>query len=165
MLKKWKIIKKYPNYQVSNYGEVINIKSGKKRKLQNGPGGYLILVLYKDGKPGSVYIHRLVAEAFLGPCPKDKEVNHKDGNKINPYVKNLEYVTRKENVKHSYKIGLQEGKKGEKNVRSKLKNKDINKIIKMHNTKKYYQWEIAKIFGVHQVQISRIINGKTWNKI
>ena len=55
----------------------------------------------------TVYIHRLVAEYFLGKPEKDDyQVNHKDGNKLNNFVENLEWCSRIENIRHAYKTGL-----------------------------------------------------------
>lgn len=57
---------------------------------------------YKRG----CYVHRLVASAFYGPCPDNKEVNHIDGNPLNNRADNLEYVTRSGNLKHAWATGL-----------------------------------------------------------
>ena len=78
-------------------------------------------------------IHRLVAETFI-PNPEDKrEVNHKDGNKLNNRADNLEWATRSENQKHAYKIGLQKSSEKQKQAVSKW-NKE-NKIKSVHQYK------------------------------
>ena len=107
----WKDIKGYEGlYQVSNLGKVkrlrfINkhtnieketIKSQKIRK-----DGYLEVVLYKDGKGKCIQVHRIVATAFIPNIENKPQVNHIDGNKKNNIVKNLEWVTRSENMRHS----------------------------------------------------------------
>ena len=72
-------------------------------------GGYLRVVLMKDSKYKHFSVHRIVAQLFI-PNPENKpEVNHKDGNKQNNFVENLEWVTSKENIIHSYKTGLNKG--------------------------------------------------------
>ncbi len=167
---KWKKIKDYP-YKISNLGRVKRIESdhrtfiGKILKLNMDTCGYLYVTFCKNGCRKNFLVHRLVAEIFLGSCPKDKEVNHIDGNKQNPHVDNLEYVTRSENIKHAYKLGLRRGMKGEKSPVSKLKEKDVKKIRKLYKTGNYLQKEIAKMFNVTTMNISKIVCRESWNHI
>ena len=109
----WKDIKGYEGkYEISNFGRVkSHVKIGTptyyKTPILSTPGYYTVC-LSKDGKVSrSVGIHRLVAEAFVENTDKTKtEVNHKDGDKLNNYYENLEWVTRKENNEHAIKSGL-----------------------------------------------------------
>ena len=109
----WKDVKGYEGkYEISNFGRVkSHVKIGTptyyKTPILSTPGYYTVC-LSKDGKVSrSVGIHRLVAEAFVENTDKTKtEVNHKDGNKLNNYYENLEWVTRKENNEHAVKSGL-----------------------------------------------------------
>ena len=109
----WKDIKGYEGkYEISNFGRVkSHIKIGTptyyKTPILSTPGYYTVC-LSKDGKVSySVGIHRLVAEAFVENTDKTKtEVNHKDGDKLNNYYENLEWVTRKKNNEHAIKSGL-----------------------------------------------------------
>ena len=92
-------------YVVRSDGTVFSLKTNKQ--LRPGPNsrGYLTVNLY-DGsvpkKPRSFLLHRLVAEAFLGAS--ELQVNHKDGNKFNNHVDNLEWVTGKENIRHAIDV-------------------------------------------------------------
>lgn len=91
-----------PNYKVSNYGRVMHWKKRHVLKQQARKDGYKYVSL--DRK--NYRVHRLVSMAFL-PNPKKKpEVNHKDGNKANNTVWNLEWATGIENRKHAVKCGL-----------------------------------------------------------
>lgn len=102
-MKEWKEIKGFENYKISNDGEVMN-GEGKKLKPFKTNSGYLQIHLFKDGKRYKKYIHRLVAEYFV-IRPRSilyNEVNHIDGNKKNNSANNLEWVTRSENLNHSY---------------------------------------------------------------
>src|SRR5574344_126522 len=106
----WRDIEGYEGiYQVSNLGRV---KSEHKRNgvtiLKNRVGntGYCTLSLYKNKKTKNFSVHRLVALAFIDN-PTNKEcVNHKDGNKLNNHVNNLEWTTNEENIKHAWASGL-----------------------------------------------------------
>lgn len=103
----WKPVPSFPDLAVSNKGRVMNIHSGSIRKPQfNKRTGYYNISVSKNGDHKNVYIHSLVAEAFLGKRPDKHDVNHIDGNKLNNSVDNLEYCTRSENVSHAYRTGL-----------------------------------------------------------
>lgn len=99
-------------YEVSNLGNVrravdgINTHAGRAKKVSLSGNGYLIFGHCVNGKRKNILVHRAVAEAFLGPCPSGMQVNHKDGNKTNNRVDNLEYVTVSGNAKHAIKMGL-----------------------------------------------------------
>lgn len=102
----WKEIKDFPNYEVSNKGRVRNRLTGSILKgAIDKTTGYLKVGLYKNKVGFTKPIHRLVAETFLGLFI-NLDVNHKDGNKLNNELENLEWCTRSDNMKHAYKIGL-----------------------------------------------------------
>lgn len=102
-------------YSISNEGRVMRNRIGKGtfmgRVLRPGRSsrGYLIVCLY-DGSSRenriTKAVHKLVAKAFLGPCPKGLQVNHKDGIKQNNHVENLEYVSPSRNSIHAVEFGL-----------------------------------------------------------
>ena len=106
----WKSIKGFRGkYKVSNRGRVARITKAKslrclKGKLNNK--GYLRVGLVKNHKLHSFRVHRLVGLAFI-PNPLNKpQINHKDGNKLNNRVDNLEWVTNEENYEHAIKHNL-----------------------------------------------------------
>lgn len=115
---KWKVMDDKLHY-VSNIGRIKRIKYIAKRYGKTGnctkpeiirkfhitPKGYARLQI--NGK--SVFVHTLVATYFIGPKPNPKaQVNHKDGNKTNNYVKNIEWVTPSKNLQHAYDTGLRQ---------------------------------------------------------
>ena len=120
-------IKKFPDYYITEDGEVYSWRSVRKLKCRTDSQGYLRVFLVKDGKTFSVSVHRLVAEAFI-PNPENKpEVNHIDGDKQNAKKSNLEWVTHSENIKHSIHVlghnhcaMINKGKFGKENRLSKI---------------------------------------------
>ena len=99
-------------YTVTDDGRVFSLmnSSFKRRTIEKKQGidkdGYPYVMLYKDGKRKHMTVHRLVASAFLENDDDLPQVNHKDGNKQNNTVENLEWCTASHNVQHSYDIGL-----------------------------------------------------------
>lgn len=92
----WKKIDRYPRYSISDTGLLRNDKTGKILKPGKDSNGYLSFIFHGKHK----LIHRLVAEAFI-PNPLNlPEIHHKDHNRTNNVVSNLEWVTRKENATH-----------------------------------------------------------------
>lgn len=106
-MEKGEIIEEIPGYvglyQVTNLGSVY--RNGKRLKSFIN-GKYTKVNLYKDGVMTQHTVHRLVATAFIPNPDNKKEVNHKDGNKTNNHVSNLEWVTSSENRQHAYDTGL-----------------------------------------------------------
>ncbi len=99
----YRAIKGYEkNYEIDVDGNIRSLSSNKILKPGISKKGYKIVSLWRDGKGTTKYVHRLVAETFL-PMKKDKKIiNHKDGNKLNNNINNLEWVTYSENNKHAY---------------------------------------------------------------
>ena len=125
-----KVIDTHPNYRITSDGRVIN-KYDKEKVLDGcSKDGYLKVNLYNDGVGSSKRVHRLVAEAFI-PNPDNKpDVNHKNGNKHDNCVDNLEWVTKSENMKHAYQTGLAKphptyGMLGKKNPNGGSKGKPV----------------------------------------
>lgn len=102
----YKTIEDYPNYEVSNLGNVRNKKTGRVLRPSVDKDGYLYVQLYNDNKPKTFRIHRLVTSTLIPNPENKKEVNHINGDKTNNCVSNLEWCTRSENVSHAYRAGL-----------------------------------------------------------
>ena len=104
-------------YEVSNLGDVRSVErevredaprvlAGRVRKPHVTPFGYLRLQLTREAAKTNVFVHRLVADAFVPKVEGKPEVNHKDGDKLNNRAENLEWATRSENNQHAYETGL-----------------------------------------------------------
>lgn len=112
---KYKRIKEYPNYKVSESGKVKNVNGKvlkgflRKSKYRDGSirqGKHLRVRLYNGKFIHAIPIHRLVAEAFI-PNPLNlPQINHKDGNPLNNHKDNLEWCTYAQNTQHAYDTGL-----------------------------------------------------------
>lgn len=83
----------YTNYKVSNTGKVMNIRRNRELKLSKDKYGYLTVGIVIGGKVKTKKVHRLVAEAFLDDYVDTLQVNHRDENKTNNSVSNLEMCT------------------------------------------------------------------------
>lgn len=112
----WKPVKGYAGlYEVSNLGRLRSLprkgtKGGIISPTYSNTKHYAHVPLTKNAKVRTVSLHRIVAEAFI-PNPENKpQVNHKDGNKRNNAVDNLEWATPEENMQHAFRTGLKDTK-------------------------------------------------------
>ena len=168
----WKDIKGYEGlYQISNLGRVrsldmmANSKNGSKRfvkgKIKNpflNQGGYLQVHLSKNGKRKMYRVHRLVYEAFIGEIPKGYQVNHKDENKQNNILSNIDtLMTPKENLNW----GTRNERAGKSLTNHPQKSKPViqksldGKVIKIWPSAN----EIQRQLGYSQGSISKCCNG------
>lgn len=157
-------IKDFPRYYIHDDGEVW---SGKyKRRLSHGiTYGYHHVTLCKNNKKYTRRIHTLVLEHFIGKKPCGFEARHLDGNKDNNKLSNLRWGTKKENGEDKVEHGRSKINKGESHGISKLTEQDVRMIIYMYKTGDFTQREIAEIYKIHQVHVSRIIMKKRWKHI
>lgn len=115
----WKDIPGYEGYyQASNLGNIKSLlfqnnvynKKYKREKIlkqKRSKDNTMRIELWKDGEHRTWLVHRLIALTFLENGNKNLTVNHKDGNRLNNNVENLEMVTLKENIQHAFRTGLQ----------------------------------------------------------
>ncbi len=163
-------------YQVSNYGDARSVNRailhwaggrsniiGRKLKPHINSNGYKQIVLSIKGKTKSVILHKLVANTFIKKSKNNLQVNHIDGNKLNNFVSNLEFVTAKDNMLHAYKIGLRNN--GSKHHLSKLTETKVLLIRKKYKPRTVSCAKLASEFGVSRGCVSAIINRYSWNHI
>ena len=180
MHEKWKTIDNYELYDVSNLGRIRswNNNSGNgtgrriaPRVLRLGvcPGGYPQVSLCVSGTTKKLSVHRLVLEAFVGPCPAGMECCHNDGSRANNHLGNLRWDTRSANrqdaITHGTWVAPKADNRGEANGQAKLTKADVIRIRAIYATGKITQRELGKQFGVGQSQVSCIVNGQKWAHI
>ena len=151
----------YENYYVSPNGEVFN-RFNKKLSPCNNGRGYLVLGLTVNGKRFTKAIHRLVAEAYVENPNGLEEVNHKDGNRLNNNMENLEWVTHSENIKHSYVLGNRSAK-GSKNANSKTTEEIVHQICQ-HILDELSSSEIRDL-GYSYILVRSIKTKSNWSHI
>lgn len=153
------------NFYVSDLGNVINVKTGHimKQKCTKHTDYYCIVCLHHKQKDYHKSVHRLVAEAFI-PNPDNKpQINHKDCDKTNNTVTNLEWCTAYENMQHAKSHGLRP--RGEKNGTSKYTTKQIIKVCKLLESNKLSYKEIMIETNVNIDTIRDIRSHKSWRHV
>lgn len=187
MSETWKDITEYEGvYQISNLGRVKSLSRYKngihgkhmtkekilKRLINKGGYSYIVLNYKKNRK--HMLVHRLVVCEFLENKFNKKYVNHKDGNKINNDIKNLEWVTASENSSHAFRLGLRKPTLGLINGMAKFSENEILLIREMFENKQLIEdghsicinkKEVAKIFGTTHKYIDSILKRRVWKHI
>lgn len=160
-------------YSVSNMGRVrrdiavAGTRAGRilKHTLRRG-NNYPCVHLSRNGTIKKVvFVHCLVAAAFLGERPAEQEVNHKNGIKTDSRLKNLEYVTRSENSQHALAMGLIPSRKGQRNPGAKLTDDKVREMRALLATTRIGQREIATQFGVSQSLVSLVLKRDIWRHV
>ena len=129
--------------------------------------GYRRVHVSNNGKDCKFLVHRIVAETFI-PNPKNLPcVNHKDGNKLNCSVDNLEWCSYGENLSHAFRTGLRNCK-GESNTRHKLTKSDVLEIRKRYVKGKHSEnnsYGLGIHYGVSPKTIQNIVKRKSWTHV
>lgn len=181
----WKPISGWP-YEVSSWGRVRRLEFSKPfyeagrllaTRCRRGKGGGYPSVWLHRRKPGesksevrAACVHTLVMEAFVGPRPFGMQVNHKDADKSNNRIENLEYCTPKENAQHAKRLGLLGGGgkkgprpqiRGEKNPNSKYSRQQIIQCHALRHKGRSYR-QIAAETGVTFHYVKKVLCGENW---
>lgn len=140
-------------YQVTTLGRIWSMRRKKFLTFFSEKKGYLTASLRKDNKEHYLSLHRIIGKAFI-PNPENKpQINHKNGNKLDNRISNLEWCTARENIQHACNTGL--------NKVFKIHTDDKYKICKAYQTGIFSQKRLAKIFNISQPGISYIVNTYT----
>lgn len=156
-------------YLISNYGRIIGAR-GKILKTRTDEYGYETVTVGITKFRSREAVHRLVARAFI-PKPNEVdcfEVNHKDFNRKNNRVENLEWVTHKDNIKYSYENNSEAqylARDGVKNGRATFSDDDILEIRRLYNDAHISIAEISRIFNSKHSTIGNIVHNQTWKHL
>ena len=152
-------------YLVSETGDVYSVRrqgtDGRMLSTRFNSVGYVCVDLRRGKSKKRALVHRLVGEAFI-PKPTGKNfINHKDGDKTNNNVSNLEWCTRSENMKHAIKTGLNRipGLSNEQHPNHKLSNRDVIEIRRLYSEGVKCA-DLGRRFCVTREQIYNIVSGK-----
>jgi hypothetical protein len=150
-------LESFSNYECTKNGEVVNVCTGRVLKPFKSKSGYLNVYIYSDeGKKKGFRVNRLVAISHIDNPNNKPQVNHIDGNKLNNTVKNLEWVTPKENMQHAHKTGLINPKKGKEHKRSKpIKCYHPNGEVTIHDNSRF----LCKELNLHRGSVMKCLNG------
>ena len=171
---KWRQIKGYESYEVSNTGLVrsvdreikrtdgqIRFVEGKELTIQHDSrsGRPMVRLYHAETRKGKTFkVHRLVALMFLGPRPEGTETCHLDGDVTNNNDWNLQYKSKSSNqidiMKHTKQCAA-----------GKLTVEDVVEIRRAYKEKEMNQYELAEKFGISQASVSEIVNRKTFKFI
>ena len=155
-------IKDFPNYEISNLGNVYSLycKQGKRSQKRickpqlNGIEYYSVRLYDRKKKTKNKYlINRLVAQAFLENPENKPQVNHKDSNKLNNKLSNLEWCTNGENQIHARNHGVKN---------HKLTMDIANEIRDIYNKGNITQAKLAKKYKISQPQVNNIVRNIRW---
>lgn len=154
------------SYQISDSGRIFTkrrlignqIYYGKELVPQLTQDGYLKVTLSKNGDCKKFYLHRLVAIQFIENSTNLPQVNHKDGNKLNNNINNLEWCTKQENQSHAVRTGLMQ--RGQDRPSAKLTEAEVLEIYKLKGILKAQ--DIANKYNVSKNTINCILRGSKW---
>lgn len=156
------------DYEVSNFGRVRRARPGRRTHAGRvmtptlGKIGYLTVSPTIARRNTRIYVHQLVARAFIGPCPTAHEVNHRDGCKTNNRATNLEYVTHAGNMGHAARTGL--AAHGTRVSGAKL---DEVRVIELRARRAAgASWaQLEREFGVAKATARAAAFGQNWRRV
>ena len=180
----WRSIPDFPGYEISSHGEVRSLareyvrhghpvkvrerllKSRVKRR--DGKPVAVLVSLSRDGKGHHLRIHRLVLEAFVGPCPDGMEGCHNDGNPLRNVVDNLRWDTPKENQADSVRHGTKHAPPqhiGEAHPSARMTPEKVRIIRSVNDWSYGAVVRVARQLGVTERMVHSVRTGETWGHV
>lgn len=164
-MEEWKSVTYCDGFSVSSAGRVRRNKDGVILKQHQEPSGYWSVDLPIKSSWKRKRVHKVVTEAFWGACPEGQCVNHKDGDKSNNAVGNLEYCTYTHNNNHAIKMGLRVPARGENVGLARLKDEQVLEIYRLAHKPETTNPEVGKLFGISAAEVSLIKVGLRWQHL
>jgi len=143
-------------YTISEEGDVFGRKGNKLKPFANRRGYYSVR-LYREGVSKDDTIHRLVAKSFLG-FQKEMTVNHKDNNKKNNHISNLEWMSNADNLRHSFENGYRKNMGHKKGITYAIEKTLLDKIVDEWIETRCSIRKIARKYGVGRSTLQYQIN-------
>lgn len=167
----WKAIDSEGWYEVSNHGRVrswrnpakLRRKDPKIIRPEKNNEGYLSISVWMNGKRKQYLIHRLVLSRFVREAAPCEVCNHKDFDPKNNHIRNLEWVTQRENVANSKRSGRIA--RGERKPSAKLTEEEVREIRKSYRPPLCVASDLAIKFGVASRTIQDIVYRKRWKHV
>lgn len=152
-------------YKVSNHGRFIGARGELKQRLNRN--GYCEVTVGGENNRNSVRVHRIVALLFVeGRSEECNEVNHIDFNRANPKADNLEWVTHKDNIRHSSSQDRYKGRLlGNNNIKARLSEEEVCDIRLLFDSGAMTQKELAVAYDVGWSTIHNICFRLTWTHL
>ena len=161
-------------WEISNQGQMRRVEHLGKGRFATGyilspkpdHKGYLRTTLYVDGQRYNIAIHLMVLKTFVGTRPEGNVANHKNGDKTDNRLENLEWTTQAQNVHHAINLGLFSfAGAGEQHPNAQLTADKVREIRRLFATEQYTKVALGHMFGVTDANIRAIVNRKTWKHI
>lgn len=160
-------IPSFPGYAATSNGEIWSARLRHrwvKMHLTSDKRGYIFAPLRRDGVYIRTGVHRLVLEAFLGPCPAGHEGSHLDGDPSNNDMHNLIWETRLDNMRRQASHGTKPSRVGPRNGRAKLKTQEAVEMKRLALLGVPHRL-IARMFLVDASTVTKIHTGSSWGHI
>lgn len=155
----WRSVPSAPEYMVSNFGRILGPR-GRILRAHVIKGGYHRVRLSGRNR----LVHVVVAEAFIGPKPLGSEVNHRNGDKADNALSNLEYVSPKQNVRHSLDVLGVRRARGTRNGQARLTEREVREIRALY-ARGHSKSALARRMGVWPSTVARVISGERWSHV
>ncbi len=153
----------WTNYSASENGSVYGSRGSELSPIKHHTG-YSVMTVRKEGEQKQLRIHRFVWECLVGEIPQDRVINHKNGDKSDNRLENLELVTNQENIIHAWKELKRVGLKGEEISQAKLTEVQALQVIALCKEGRSNK-ELGEMFNLHPNYVSLIRHNKRWKHL